>query len=329
MTAGSSTNSKSANHARAARVAVLMGGVGTEREISIQSGSCVAKALEQADVAVVRSDVAPDNIEILQDDSIDAFFLALHGKFGEDGELQQILEDRGLVYTGSGPKASRLAFDKMASKKLFGEAGVHTPGAIEFRPGTDTAQLVEQLRSLGETFVVKPVRQGSSIGVSIVAGPGEAASVAEKTHEQFGDCMIEHFIPGREVTVGILDGRALPIVEIRNTTGFYDYKAKYLDEQTEYLFDTIKEPGLREEIKAAAVDCFDSLGCRDFARVDFILGDDGIAYALEINTIPGFTTHSLLPKAAAKEGLSISGLCMRIITAALEGKDRPAASQLG
>jgi D-alanine-D-alanine ligase len=257
------------------------------------------------------------------------FFLALHGKFGEDGQLQQILEDRGLVYTGSGPRASELAFDKMASKKLFAEVGVSTPDAIEFEPGMDMGRLVAQLRGLGETFVVKPIRQGSSVGVRIVTGLGEAASAAERTCEQFGDCMIERFVAGKEVTVGILDGQALPIVEIRSKTGFYDYQAKYVDEQTEYLFDTVDEPNLREAIKATAVDCFASLGCRGFARVDLILGCDGIAYVLEVNTIPGFTTHSLLPKAAARAGLSMSELCLRIVAAALENRDGPAARLVG
>jgi D-alanine-D-alanine ligase len=328
MTAEFSTNSESAIRAGMVRVAVLMGGIGTEREISIQSGSCVAEALEQAGVAVVRSDIGPDNLAILADDSIGVFFVALHGEFGEDGGLQQILENRGLVYTGSGPGASELAFDKMASKKLFAEVGVSTPDAVEFEPGTNMGQLAERLRSLGETFVVKPIRQGSSVGVRIVTGPGEAASAAERTCEQFGDCMIEQFVAGREVTVGILDGEALPIVEIRSKTGFYDYQAKYLDEQTEYLFDTIDEPDLRKKIKAAAVDCFDVLGCRHFARVDFILDHDGIAHTLEVNTIPGFTTHSLLPKAAARAGLSMSELCLRIVAAALENKNSPAVRQV-
>lgn len=301
-----------------------MGGIGAERDISIQSGTCVAEAMERAGLDVVRSDVGPNNMEILDDDSVDMFFLSLHGRFGEDGELQQILEDRGLVYTGSGPKASELAFDKMASKKLFAEVGVRTPGAIEFEPGLDMGQLMEPLGSLGETFVVKPIRQGSSVGVRIVTGADQAASVAKRTCEQFGDCMIEQFVTGREVTVGILNGRALPIVEIRSRTGFYDYQAKYLDEQTAYLFDTIDEPAMREKIKTAAIDCFVSLGCRDFARVDFILGHDENAYALELNTIPGFTTHSLLPKAAARAGLSMSELCVRIVAAALEKKDSPA-----
>jgi D-alanine-D-alanine ligase len=172
------------------------------------------------------------------------------------------------------------------------------------------------LQQLGRKYVVKPLRQGSSVGISIVTDPRQAVAAAQKTCIEFGDCMIEKFISGREVTVGILEDQALPIVEIRSKTGFYDYQAKYIDERTEYLFDTIDNAVLSAKIKTAALDCFNALGCRHFARVDLILGKDDIPYALEVNTIPGFTTHSLLPKAAAKAGLSMSDLCVRIVDSA-------------
>lgn len=297
------------------KIAVLFGGIGAERDVSIQSGTCVAEALEQAGFRVVRADIRPDNLEILDDTSIDVFFPALHGAFGEDGRLQQILEDKSLLYTGSGPAASRLAFEKMASKKLFDRAGVATPGAIELSAGSDLRQVEKQLRHFGPQYVVKPIRQGSSVGVSIVSTHVEALAAAQQTLAEFGDCMIEQFIPGREVTVGILCGRALPVIEIRTQGTFYDYHAKYVDEQTEFLFETIEHPAAAA-ISRAAVDCFNALGCRHFARVDFILSNEGVAYALEVNTIPGFTSHSLLPKAAAKTGLSMGDLCAKIIQAA-------------
>lgn len=306
-----------------------MGGIGEERGISFQSGNCVAEALKEAGLNVVTADIRPDNMDILQDGDIDVFFLALHGKFGEDGQLQQILEDKSLLYTGSGPKASRLAFDKMASKKAFVEAGAATPAAIEFNRDTDIRQVEKQLQQFADTYVIKPIRQGSSVGISIVTDRREAIAAARKVLSEFGDCMIEKFVPGREITVGILCGRTLPIIEVRSKTGFYDYQAKYIDEQTEFLFDTIDDSALTEEINQAALDCFDALGCRHFARADFILDDEEIAYALEVNTIPGFTTHSLLPKAAAKAGLSMSELCIRIIEAALENKDSPVGQQVG
>lgn len=301
---------------RKLKVAVLAGGIGSEREISLQSGKYVAQALKEAGFEVVTADIRPDNLEILNDSSIDVFFPALHGKFGEDGQLQQILEDRSLLYAGSGPDASIAAFDKMASKKLFEQAGLATPAAVEFGPETDISQLEEQLRDFTHKYVVKPVRQGSSVGVSIVSTPHEAVAAARETFSEFGDCMIEEFVPGMEVTVGILHGRPLPIIEVRTQGGFYDYHAKYVDEKTEYLFDTITDTAIAANVRRAAAECFNVLDCRHFARVDFILSDEKIAYALEVNTIPGFTSHSLLPKAAAKAGLSMSDLCTEIVEAA-------------
>lgn len=298
------------------KVAVLAGGIGAERDVSIQSGRCVLEALDEAGFDVATADIRPDSLEILQDNSVDVFFPALHGKFGEDGRLQQILEDRSLLYAGSGPTASTLAFDKMASKELFDDVGVTTPAAIEFRPESDVRQLQEQLRHFADKYVVKPVREGSSVGVHIVSTPDEALSFAREVFDEFGDCMIEEFIPGREVTVGILCEKTLPILEVRTRSDFYDYHAKYVDEQTEFLFDTITDPATVANISRAAMDCFTALGCRHFARVDFILREDGIAYVLELNTIPGFTSHSLLPKAAAKAGLPMSDLCAHIVEAA-------------
>jgi len=298
------------------KVAVLAGGIGFERDISLQSGRCVAEALKEAGFHVVTADIRPDNLDILNDKSIDVFFPALHGKFGEDGQLQQILEDRSLTYAGSGPEASKAAFDKMASKKLFEQTGLATPAAVEFGPEIDITLLEEQLRDFAQKYVVKPIRQGSSVGVTIVSTPHEAVVDARKTFSEFGDCMIEEFVPGTEVTVGILHGRPLPIIEVRVKNSFYDYHAKYVDEKTEYLFDTITDTAIAANLSRAAVDCFNALGCRHFARVDFLLSDEKIAYALEANTIPGFTSHSLLPKAALKAGLSMSDLCSNIVEAA-------------
>ena len=298
-------------------MAVLRGGVGRERQVSLESGRCVAEAMQQAGLDVVTSDIRPDDMQILDRTDIDIFFLALHGEFGEDGQLQRVFEDRGLVYTGSGPEASRLAFDKMASKRLFARAGVNVPGVVEFTGDMKAAELERQLQGLGERFVVKPIRQGSSVGVSIVNGRAEAVAAAQRVLGEFGDCMVESFIQGRELTVGVLGRQVLPIIEIRSQTAFYDYQAKYVDDRTQYLFDTIEDRAVQARIQSAALACFDALGCRDFARVDFILTGDGTPYALEVNTIPGFTSHSLLPKAAARIGLSMSELCVRIVRTTL------------
>jgi D-alanine-D-alanine ligase len=215
-----------------------------------------------------------------------------------------------------------LAFDKLAGKKCFVKAGITTPKVIKFYSHEKTEKLEKKLQQLGDKFVVKPVRQGSTIGVSIVDDPKSAIAAAQECARKFGDCMIEEYIAGREITVGILQHQTLPIIEIRSRTGFYDYHAKYIDEQTEYLFDTVEDPELKAKIETSALSCFDALGCLHLARVDFILRSDGIPYALEVNTIPGLTAHSLVPKAAAKAGLSMSRLCVRIIDAALKNKSK-------
>lgn len=301
------------------KVAVLAGGVGQERDVSLESGTCVAEALKAAGLDVVFADICPEDLTILDDRSIDVFFVALHGRFGEDGQLQQILEDKSVVYTGSGPAASRMAFDKMAGKKNFAKAGVKVPAAIQVNAG-NIVQLEKLLNGFDNGYVIKPLRQGSSVGVSIVTEHSGAAEAVQKCFQRFGDCMIEEFIPGREVTVGILCGQALPIIEIRPKRRFYDYHAKYADNQTEFLFDTIEDSALAEKINEAALACFNSLGCRHFARVDFRLDNNAVPYVLELNNIPGFTTRSDLPKAAARVGISMSDLCVKIIEAALKEK---------
>ncbi|UCD52658.1 MAG: D-alanine--D-alanine ligase [Phycisphaerales bacterium] len=302
------------------KVAVLRGGIGQEREVSLESGRCVARGLREGGLEVLESDIRPDDLTVLDRSDIDVFFIALHGEFGEDGQLQQILEDRGLIYTGCGPEASRLAFDKVASKERFAAAGVSIAPTVECGSGTDGTEIEGRLRGLGDRFVVKPIRQGSSVGVYVVNSTAEAVATAQQAYAEFGDCMIEPFLRGQEITVGVLGRETLPIIEIRSKTGFYDYQAKYLDEQTEYLFDTVRGGDVRRQIGQAALACYDALWCRDFARVDFILTEEGTAYALEINTIPGFTTHSLLPKAAARVGISMSALCVRIVRASFSRK---------
>ncbi|MBN1816780.1 MAG: D-alanine--D-alanine ligase [Sedimentisphaerales bacterium] len=303
------------------RIAVLAGGIGSEREVSLMSGANIAAALRTAGFNVVESDIRPDDLHILDDPKIDIFFLALHGEFGEDGQLQQILERRNLAFTGSGSEASRRAFDKVAAKKVFRGCGAAVAEDIYLDQFEETSLLAARLKELGHKFVVKPPCQGSSVGVEIVAGPTEAASAANRCVERFGDCMIERFIAGREITVGILDGKALPIIEIVSKSAFYDYHAKYVDDATEYRFDTITNPILVKTIQKTSEQCFAALGCRHLGRVDLILSEDGTAYVLEINTLPGFTSHSLLPMAAKKAGLDGPALCAKIVMAAL--RDRP------
>lgn len=303
------------------KVAVLAGGIGEERQVSIQSGNCVAGALSVAGVNVTVADITSGNMEILEDEGIDVFFVALHGRFGEDGQLQQILEDKSLIYTGSGPAASKLTFDKIASKKVFAKTSINTPKAVEFDNETDIGQLEKQLEQLAAGYVIKPIRQGSSVGVSIVSDRRKVVSTAQQCLAEFGDCMIEEFIEGRELTVSILCNQPLPIIEIQTKRDFYDYHAKYVDQRTKFLFDTITDSVLTKKIQQVSLDCFNALGCSGFGRVDFMMGEDEKIYVLEVNTIPGFTTHSLLPMAAAKMGLSMSDLCIEIIEAALKKRE--------
>ena len=295
-----------------------MGGIGSEREVSLLSGANIATALRGADFDVVEFDIAPDRLGILDDGSVDVFFPALHGEFGEDGQLQEILEARGLCFVGSDSRSSRLAFDKIVSKELFSGVGVRVAGDVCITSAEHLEGLCDRLAKVGERFVVKPIREGSSVGVEIVSGHVEAALAGEKCFSKYGDCMIEEFIAGREITVGILNGRALPVIEIRSKMQFYDYHAKYVDDATEYLFDTIADGDVVARVQEMAVKCFEVLGCRHLGRVDMIIDDDDAEYVLELNTLPGFTSHSLLPMAGAKAGYSASRLCSQIVEAALE-----------
>jgi len=304
------------------KVAVLMGAVGAERQVSLASGKSVAEALRTIkSLQVVEHDFMPDKPSILDDKSIDVFFLVFHGQFGEGGDMQEICERKKLLFTGCDSKSSRLAFDKMACKKVLQAAGVPVAPVIEIRKANELNGLKERLNfSPNQKYVIKPIRQGSSVGVNILAGIDKVAAAAEECYYEFGDCMIEKFITGRELTVGIVDDKTLPIIEIKTSRDFYNYDAKYNDDSTQYLFDTIADANLADKISETAMKSFKACGCRDFSRVDIILGDDGIPYVIEINTIPGFTSHSLLPKAAAKAGMDMSQLCMKILQTALRRK---------
>jgi D-alanine-D-alanine ligase len=304
------------------KVAVLKGAIGSERQISLISGGCIADALRKTKlVQVVEHDYNPDKPEILDDKSIDVFFLAFHGQFGEGGDMQELCEQKKIIYTGCGPAASRVCFDKIACKKAAAIAGVVVPKAVEITSAKQLGNCDSEFKNAAGKFAVKPVCEGSSVGVSIVEGLKIAKAAAEKCLAQFGRCMIEEFITGREITVGVLGRQTLPVVEIRTAHQFYDYNAKYDDDNTQYLFDTIQDGRILQTVNAAALKSFDAAGCRDFSRIDMIVADDGTPYMIEINTIPGFTPHSLLPKAAARAGISMEQLCLTIIKAALERKN--------
>ncbi len=299
---------------RCLKITVLSGGPSAEREVSLASGRAVADALESRGHHVHRADIAPKRLKAL-DLPADLVFIALHGTFGEDGQLQQILDHRGKRYCGSGAAASALAMDKVAAKGRFIEAEVPTPRFDVVTPGR--VGMIPEAWSM--PVVVKPVAEGSSVDCQIVHDPEALQPVLQAMTRCYGRCLIEEYIDGPELTVGVLGSEALPTIEIRTARQFYDYQAKYLDGATEYVFDIDLPTPLLEEIQALSVRAHQALGCRDFSRVDWMVdARTQRPYALEVNTIPGFTDHSLLPKAARRAGLSFADLCQRIVELACE-----------
>lgn len=295
-----------------------MGGIGSERPVSLLSGANISNALEEAGVRVVRADIRPDELSVLEDATIDVFFLALHGTFGEDGTLQKILEERGLAFTGSDSRSSRISMDKAASKAAFEAAGAKVAPQLILENGMTAGAAARAIAAFGPRYVVKPVYEGSSVGVEILDGAEPAANAGLACLKKYGSAMIEQFIRGREITVGVVDGTALPIIEIRPKNPFYDFQAKYESEETQYLFDTISNAALVTKLQDCAMACFEAAGCRHLGRVDMILDENNDAYVLEINTLPGFTSHSLLPMAAMKAGMTQPQLCVRILKAAMK-----------
>jgi D-alanine-D-alanine ligase len=301
------------------RVAVLMGGDSTERAVSLRSGRAVAQALRSRGHLVAEVDVKSAEMRELDFLRVDMCFIAIHGGFGEDGRLQRRLEEMGIPYTGSGRAASEFAIDKLKSKMMFLLLGVPTPRYHVVRAGDSVERGLQMAGQLGFPVVLKPRDQGSSVGVSIVRAPEELAG-ALKDVRKFGPVAImEEFVRGRELTVGIVCGRVLPVIELRPARDFFDYRAKYEDPETRYLVDPEDlDPVLKARVKAAALQAHAALHCEDLSRVDVMLGEDGRPYVLEVNTIPGMTERSLLPKGAAAAGVGYPELCEMLLTAAID-----------
>ncbi len=302
---------------RKKRVAVLMGGWSAEREVSLVSGRAVLAALERLGFPCRGIDAGRDVAARLAEDRPDVAFIALHGRGGEDGAVQGLLEVMAIPYTGSGVLASALAMNKKYSKWLFQARGVRTPRwelvvtGGEARTGGSVT---------GFPAVVKPVAEGSTIGVSIVPGPDRMAEALASAFRHGNEAIVEAYVPGRELTVGILGRRALPAVEILLDEGFYDYRAKYHSPGTRYLAPADTGPELAGELETLAREAFGALGCRGFARVDFRVDPDGVPWVLEVNTIPGMTDHSLLPKAAEAAGLSFEDMVEEIVREGVENR---------
>ncbi|RPI60054.1 MAG: D-alanine--D-alanine ligase [Planctomycetaceae bacterium] len=300
-------------------ITVLMGGPSTEREVSLVSGGAISDALQRAGHKITRCDISPTDTSALDRKGIDVVFIALHGLFGESGEVQELCEKRGLRYTGSTSLASTIAIDKAASKEAFRNAGILTANWTMIYKGQSQADILAAVEPLGLPAVVKPVDGGSSVDVTIARDAAARDAAIADCVAKYEKVMVEAFVKGREFTVGILGKQALPVIEIKPGSEFYDYTAKYADNSgTQYLFDH----GLPEQtvanMQSAALLAYESLGCRDMSRVDFIVDAAGDAYVLEINTIPGFTSHSLLPMAAAKAGIKFDELVCKIVDMAMQ-----------
>ncbi len=297
-------------------VAVLMGGSSSERDISMLSGTAIAGGLENAGYKVSRVIVAENNSFNLPD-STEAVFIALHGTFGEDGQVQEILENMRIPYTGSGIESSRLSFDKNLSRKAFESASIIVPCGVVYRKGDKL-----ELPDFGVPLVVKPPRQGSSIGISVVNEEEDFVPALEDAFQYGDDVLIEDFIPGYEWTVPVVNGRVLPVIEIcpEQSDGWFNWRAKYQsDGKTSYFFpeDDPSNKELTKSVRKIALEVFRAVKASGFARVDFRISiEDGKPYVLELNSIPGFTETSLLPKSAAKEGITFANLCAEIMESA-------------
>lgn len=301
------------------KIAVLMGGKSSEREVSLVSGRNVAEALASlGKYEVVPVDLTEESLSALPP-GVDAVYIALHGGWGENGGVQAALDARGIPYTGPGARASRLAMDKIETKKVLDAAGI--PNAPWCVVGDADAACAEADLPLPLPVVVKAPRDGSSVGVYVVKSFDQWADAVRNAvridREKFGgagEALVEAFIPGREMTAGVLGHEALPVIEIRAPGGWYGYEEKYNSDATRYPFPT---DDFLPEMQRLALAAFDATGCRGVTRVDFRITPEGRMFVLELNTSPGMTGHSLVPKAAAKHGIPFPGLCRRVLEAAL------------
>jgi len=308
------------------RIGVLMGGPSTEREISLKSGKTVYESLRQFGLEVVAIDIKTENVEeniqLIKSHKINCAFLALHGRFGEDGQIQEIMELLEIPYTGSGVLASRLAMDKIASRNIFEVNGLNVPKYKVLEKVSYDANW-GNYNNLSLPLVIKPATHGSSIGLSIVDNKEQldrAVDLAFKFDERI---LIEEYIKGREVTVGILDNQTLPVIEIIPKKRFFDYEAKYRPGMTDYVVPAELEKELARKIQSTALSVHKLLGCFGCSRVDMILSKDNIPFVLELNSIPGLTPTSLLPKAAKVAGIEFAQMCLKLVEMAYEKKDTP------
>jgi len=292
------------------KIAVLMGGTSAERKVSLRSGNAVADALESIGGDVVRVDIQGHAIGQLTELDFDVAFIALHGRGGEDGTIQGVLEWLDKPYTGSGVMASALAMDKWRTKMIWMAAQMPTPNAYLLDSDSDWSAINE---ALNENAIVKPAREGSSIGMRRVHNAEDLKSSYEFASEFDGLVLAERWIEGREFTVAIVDDEALPVIQLRTSHEFYDYDAKYQSNDTEYLLPCGLDKEEEQALQALAVKAFKVLGAAGWGRIDVMQDQDGAFWLLEANTSPGMTDHSLVPMAAKAAGMDFSALVTRLL----------------
>ena len=292
------------------RVAVMFGGDSSEREVSLDTGAAVLKALQSRGVDAHAWDPAEKKLGEFATAGFDRVWIALHGPGGEDGALQGALQWLNMPYTGSGVMASAIAMDKVRSKHLFRAAGIPTPEYAVVQSQADASVAAEQI---GFPLVIKPSGQGSSVGMSKVFERAELNDAVEVAMKYGDTVLLERCINGDEFTVAVLQGRALPSIRIVTPRVFYDYRAKYESDRTEYVCKGTANDTQEQQYAGLAVAAFEELGCTGWGRVDFMTGADGQPLVLEVNTVPGMTSHSLVPMAALENGINFEELCWRIL----------------
>jgi D-alanine-D-alanine ligase len=289
------------------RIGVLMGGISREREISLKTGAAILKALQEGGYHAVGIEVSADIVKRLLEERIDAAFIALHGRWGEDGTVQGLLELLRIPYTGSGVLASALAMNKIKAKEIFRFHNIPTPEFITLQEG----KLTEP--PFPPPWVAKPASEGSTIGVGIVMERKGLEEAIRNAQGYDQEVLVERFIDGKELTVGIINGEPLPVIEITPKEGFYDYQAKYTSGKTEYHCPAPISEEKQREVQGLSLKAYRVLGCTGCARVDLRLSEHGEAFIIEVNTVPGMTETSLVPKAAAQVGISFPHLVEAIL----------------
>ncbi len=312
------------NAADFGRVAVMYGGFSSEREVSLDTGAAVLSALQSRDIDAYGWDPAEKSLTEFSTEGFDRVWIALHGTGGEDGGLQGMLQWLNTPYTGSGILASAVAMDKILSKHLFKADGIDTPDYVVIEQAGDANLAAEEF---GFPLVLKPAAQGSSVGMSKVFAAEELKSAVDLALSFGGPALAERCIVGNESTVAVLQGQALPSIRIETPRVFYDYRAKYESDKTRYYCPGTDDPELEQRFHDLAIGAFNILGCSGWGRVDFMTGNDGQPQVLEVNTIPGMTSHSLVPMAAKVAGIDFAELCWRILETSIN--DQTAIEPVG